>query len=212
MTDPIPDNNDSVARRNSRANLEHLLGTLIDQPDQRADIERDIDGIFGQDKAVMALDMSGFSRTTHQYGIVPFLLMIHQMKLLAAPSIESGRGLVLKAEADNLFALFDTVEDAVRASREIIARLDAANTVLPDDRQLYVSVGIGYGHILNIEDKDVFGDEVNLSSKLGEDIADRGDVLLTAQARDQLRDSTIELREESVSISGLTLIYYRVLS
>ena len=212
MTDPIPDNNDSVARRNSRANLEHLLGTLIDQPDQRADIERDIDGIFGQDKAVMALDMSGFSRTTHQYGIVPFLLMIHQMKLLAAPSIEAGRGLVLKAEADNLFALFDTVEDAVRASREIIARLDAANTVLPDDRQLYVSVGIGYGHILNIEDKDVFGDEVNLSSKLGEDIADRGDVLLTAQARDQLRDSTIELREESVSISGLTLIYYRVLS
>jgi len=212
MTDPIPDNNDSVARRNSRANLEHLLGTLIDQPDRRADIERDIDGIFGQDKAVMALDMSGFSRTTHQYGIVPFLLMIHQMKLLAAPSIEAGRGLVLKAEADNLFALFDTVEDAVRASREIIARLDAANTVLPDDRQLYVSVGIGYGHILNIEDKDVFGDEVNLSSKLGEDIADRGDVLLTAQARDQLRDSTIELREESVSISGLTLIYYRVLS
>jgi class 3 adenylate cyclase len=212
MTEPLSDNNESVSRRNSRANLEHLLDALIDQPDQRADIERDIDGIFGQDKAVMALDMSGFSRTTHQYGIVPFLLMIHQMKLLAGPSIEAGRGLVLKAEADNLFALFDTVADAVLASREVIARLNAANTVLPDDRQLYISIGIGYGHILNIEDRDVFGDEVNLASKLGEDIADKGEVLLTTSARDQLGDATIELREESVSISGLALIYYRVLN
>ncbi len=211
MTDPLSNPADPVSRRNSRTNLERLLDDWIDHPEHQADIVQDIESIFGQEKAVLALDMSGFSRTTHQQGIVSFLLMIHQMKLLAQPCIQAARGLVIKAEADNLFSLFDTVADALQASREIIARLNAANTVLPDERQLYISIGIGFGRILNIEDRDVFGDEVNLASKLGEDIAGQGEVLLTAEARAQVRDAALELRAESVSISGLTLTYYRVL-
>lgn len=212
MTDPASNDREPVPRRNSRAHLERLLDALIDHPERHLDTLREVDAVFGKDKAVMVLDMSGFSRTTHQHGVVSFLLMIHQMKLLAAPCITSARGLVLKAEADNLFALFDTVPDAIQAGREIISRLAAANTVLPDDRQLYVSIGIGFGHILDIEDLDVFGDEVNLASKLGEDIASIADILLTASARAQLGDLAVELREESVSISGLTLTYFRVLN
>lgn len=38
----------------------------------------------------MVLDMSGFSRTTKTQGMVPFLLMIRQMKLVAAPG-STGR-------------------------------------------------------------------------------------------------------------------------
>lgn len=212
MTDPFPGSHEPVARRNSRHNLERLLDDLIDHPERHADTLRQVDLIFRQDKAVRVLDMSGFSRTTRQHGVVPFLLMIHQMNLLAAPCIAGAHGLLLKAEADNLFAPFDTVEDAVQASRAIIPRLNAANTVLPDDRQLYVSVGIGYGHLLNVEDRDVFGDEVNLASRLGEDIAGKAEILLTANARAQLRDRSVELREESVSVSGLALTYYRLLS
>jgi class 3 adenylate cyclase len=156
--------------------------------------------------------MSGFSRTTQRLGIVSFLLMIHQMKLLAAPCIEAERGLVLKAEADNLFALFDTVDDAVRAGREIIQRLNAANMVLPEGRKLYVSIGIGYGNVLNIEDRDLWGDEVNLASKLGEDIGQIGEILLTAEARARMQDLGVMLQEENISVSGLMLTYYRVLS
>jgi len=210
-TDLPSDNNEPVSQRNSRANLERLLDALIDHPEERLAITRDIEDIFGQEKAVMALDMSGFSRTTQRLGIVSFLLMIHQMKLLAVPCIEAATGLVLKAEADNLFALFDSVDDAVRASQEIIQRLNAANIVLPDGRRLYVSVGIGYGYVLNIEDRDLWGDEVNLASKLGEDIAQLGEILITAEARAHLQGPTILLQEENLSVSGLTLTYYRVL-
>lgn len=210
MTHPSAANNEPVANRNSRTTLERLLNDIIEHPERRAEISQEIDGIFAQDKAVFVLDMSGFSRTTRQHGIVSFLLMIHQMQLMARPAIEHHRGLLLKAEADNLFCLFDTVEDAIGTAREIVRRLHTVNLILPENRRLYASVGIGYGRILNVGDHDLFGDEVNLASRLGEDVAERGAVLLTSQAHAQLKDSAVATREESLSISGLELTYYAV--
>jgi len=210
MNETVSDNNEPVARRNSRANLERLLGEINAEPERRDEISREIESIFGQDKAALVLDMSGFSRTTRQQGIVSFLLMIHQMKLIARPSIEKHGGLLLKAEADNLFCLFDTALDAVRAAGDIIQRLNTVNLLLPEGRRLYASIGIGYGRILNVDDEDLFGDEVNLASKLGEDVAERGAILLTPAARAQLEDDAVATREETLSISGLSLSYYVV--
>ena len=212
MDHSISDNNESVSQHNSRANLERILSDMIEEPERRTELSRMIEEIFSQDKAVLVLDMSGFSRTTQRHGIVSFLLMIHEMQLIARPCVEAHRGLLLKADADNLFCLFDTVADAVRASRDITERLNAANPLLPEDRRLYVSIGIGFGDILNIEDEDLFGNEVNLASKLGEDVAERGEILLTAAAHAQLQAADIPVREETVSISGLDVTYYKIQS
>ncbi|MBA3322059.1 MAG: adenylate/guanylate cyclase domain-containing protein [Pyrinomonadaceae bacterium] len=204
------DNNEPVARHNSRANLERLLTQMIEQPERRAEISGQLETEFGQQKAVMVLDMSGFSRTTQRLGIASFLLMIHQMQLVARPCVEAHQGLLVKAEADNLLCLFDTVAQAVKASRNITRHLGVANLLLPDDQRLYVSIGIGFGTILNIEDEDIFGNEVNLAAKLGEDIARMGDILLTDAAREQLDGSEVSIREESISISGIDLKYFAV--
>jgi len=209
MVDTISDNNEPVARHNSRETLERLLSEMIEQPERREAIAQEIASVFGQDKAILVLDMSGFSRTTHRHGIVSFLLMIHQMRLIACPCITNHAGIMVKAEADNLFCLFDTVADAVRAARDITQRLDTVNLVLPEDRRLYASVGIGFGHVLNIEDKDLFGNEVNLASKLGEDVAGQGAVLLTPEAFSHLQETgDIQAREETLNISGLSLSYF----
>ena len=117
---------------------------------------------------------------------------------------------MLKADADNLFCLFDTVRDAVRASREIIDHLNTANLLLPAQQHLYAAIGIGYGRVLNIAGQDMFGDEVNLASKLGEDIAGMGEVLLTSAARAELGDPGIPIPERTISVSGISLTYYTV--
>jgi adenylate cyclase len=211
MSDTISDNNEPVARHNSRSNLERLLSKLNAEPERQEELTREIESIFGQDKSVLVLDMCGFSRTTRQHGIVSFLRMIHQMKLIARPAIESHGGLLVKAEADNLLCLFDTSTDAVKAAAEIIQRLDSANLLMPEAHRLYASIGIGYGRILNVGDEDLFGDEVNLASKLGEDIAESGVILLTSAARAHLQsDSSVVTREEKLSISGLSLSYHIV--
>jgi adenylate cyclase len=208
MSETVSNNNEPVARRNSRSNLERLLGTLNAEPERREEITAEIESIFGQDKAVLVLDMSGFSRTTHQHGIVCFLLMIHQMHLVARPAIEQHGGLLVKADADNLFCLFDDTEAAVKAAVDIVRRLNTVNLLLPEGRRLYAAVGIGFGRILNVDDEDLFGDEVNLASKLGEDIAEKGQVLLTAASSAQLIDADFTTREETLSISGLSLTYH----
>ena len=43
-------------------------------------------------------------------------------------------------------------------------------------------MGIGYGEMLRVGDLDVWGREVNAASKLGEDTAKAGDILLTRAA------------------------------
>jgi len=195
---------------NSRGKLDSLLGEMLDRPEHRTQIEDQIEEIFTQHSAVMILDMSGFSRTTKDRGIVAFLLMIHQMQLLAEPCITDHNGVVVKKEADNLFCVFEDVEPAVRASREITQRLKTANVVLPKGMELYVSIGIGYGEILNIENEDIWGNEVNMASKLGEDIAELGEVLLTEDAHAQVEDPGLKFVQRSVSISGLDLNFFEV--
>ena len=213
MNDIFSDNEKSIEHVNSRMALSQLLNDMISFPERRSEIAETIEQTFGQSKAVLALDMSGFSRTTQQHGIISFLLMIHQMQLICRPCVEQHGGVVIKTDADNLFCLFDSVADAVKASREIITRLNAVNTVLPADRQLYVAFGIGYGKILNIGDEDIFGDEMNLACKLGEDIAEKGEILLTPAAKAELAKldgSSIAMREGAISISGIHLNYYYV--
>ena len=195
-------------RRNSRADLDRLLGEMIERPEAEAEIAAQIDRDFGEERAVMVLDMSGFARTTQRRGITAFLLMIHQMRRIAEPVVRDNGGLVVKAEADNLFCLFPGAPEAVAAAREIVRLLGSVNLLLPEDRRLHASIGIGYGRILNIDEDDLYGDEVNLASKLGEDIAGRGAILLTEAAKAQTDAAGIPTRAETVSVSGLTLTYH----
>jgi class 3 adenylate cyclase len=197
-------------RRNSRSHLNSILSEMIERPEAQAELAQQIDQDFGETRAVMVLDMSGFSRTTQRRGIVCFLLMIHQLKLLARPAIERAGGLVIKAEADNLFCLFEDVTDAVRAAREIMTRLETVNPLLPEDRRLHAAIGIGFGRILNVDEEDLFGDEVNLASKLGEDLAEAGQILLTGAANERCVAQGIETRSKEASISGLALNYFEL--
>ena len=197
-------------RRNSRDNLDRLLDEMIEKPSEYQALAAEVERDFAETRAVMVLDMSGFSRTTQRRGIVAFLLMIHQMKRIARPSVEQAGGIIVKSEADNLFCLFEDVPGAVAAARRIVERLETANLLLPEDSRLYASIGIGYGPILNVDEEDLFGDEVNLSSKLGEDIAERGMILLTEAARERAAAAGIETREDTASISGLSFTYHRL--
>jgi class 3 adenylate cyclase len=92
-------------KRNSKAHLERLLQQMLERPADEAELSRELEEQFAETRAVLVLDMSGFSRTTQLRGIVAFLLMIHRMRQIVTPVIEAHGGLVIKAEADNLLCL-----------------------------------------------------------------------------------------------------------
>ncbi len=155
---------------------------------------------------MLVLDTCGSSRTVRGQGIVHFLALLERMERLIRPCVDAARGRILRREADNLFAVFDDPNEAVRAARSIQHDVGAANEALPAEDEVGVSVGIGFGDLLLVGDDDAWGDEMNLASKLGEDLAECGETLVTKAARDALRgDEDVTLEERDYIVSGLSL-------
>jgi adenylate cyclase len=189
--------------------LRQLLQERIEHPERIAEIDQKIHDTFAETHAIMVLDMSGFSRLTIRYGIIHFLAMIHRMNAIVAPTVEEHGGRVVKLDADDVFAVFPDVSHAVDASVDVLNRLEAVNTGLPEELDLYASMGIGYGEVLNLGD-DMFGEQMNLASKLGEDLAHRSEILLTEAAYKKLEGSDREFEQIEMSISGLHLVVYKL--
>jgi len=190
------------------AELSRLLDARNEHPESLAEIDGEIWRRFGRTRAVLVLDMCGFSRLTMRYGITHFLAMIRRLQTIVRPVIAQGGGHVVKTEADNVFATFDDVPEALATARAIQRSLDAANAFLPEDWDLHAAIGIGYGPILLIGDADLFGSEMNIASKLGEDVAARGEILLSSGARERIA-AEFEATEIPVQLSGLALKVYR---
>jgi class 3 adenylate cyclase len=197
-----------VSAPHPRRELERLLAMRNEHPERLGDIDRQIHEEFAETHAVMVLDMCGFSRLTARYGIIHFLSMIHRLHGIVLPIIRAHDGTVVKTEADNVFAVFPDVPPAVVTAIEIQQRLDAANVFLPEDWDLHASLGIGYGELLMIGDDDMYGNEMNIASKLGEDIAGRGEVFLSEAAH-----ARAEGRYESrqIPISAMVVTAYKLL-
>jgi adenylate cyclase len=194
----------------TRAMLAEFLQERNEHPEKAAEIDAQIREVFSETHAIMVMDMSGFSRMTIAHGIIHFLSMIHRMHQIALPTVEEHGGEVIKWEADNVFAVFPEVERAVEAAIDILKRFSAANTMLPEEMDMHGKFGIGYGETLIIERDDLYGSEVNLASKLGEDLAGRGEILLTEEAFSRVDPAAQNYEEEHLSISGLELIVHRV--
>src|ERR687884_109052 len=197
--------------KNNVEEMSRLLQERNEYPERAAQIDSLIRERFGETYAVMVMDMSGFSRMTVKHGVIHFLAMIHRMNQIVAPTVREHGGRVIKFEADNAFATFDTVEAAVEAAIDISRRFSAANTMLPEEMDMHGKFGIGYGEVLIVEDKDLFGSEVNLASKLGEDLAERGEILLTEAAFAEVEAERREYEEVSMTISGLQLKVHKVI-
>lgn len=197
-------------RRKTRAELNKLLQERNEYPDRVAEIDADIRATFGETCAILVMDMSGFSRLTIKHGVIHFLAMIHRMNQIAMPAVEEHDGAIIKFEADNAFAIFRDVEQAVDAAVDIIKRLEAANTMLPDELDMHGKFGIGHGEVLIVQDEDLYGAEVNLASKLGEDLASRNEILLTDSAIKRVDTERRKYEEIEMSISGLHLVVHKV--
>ena len=166
----------------SRAYLKQLLSERNQHPHRATEIDQQIQQTFERRAALLALDMCGFTELSIEYGIIHYLAMIRQMEDVATPAVVGNGGTVIKQDADNLFAIFNEPAQALEAALDIFRAFDAVNRVVTVDRQIHGSIGIGYGETLIIGNEDLFSAEMNLACKLGEDIAERAEILITPAA------------------------------
>jgi adenylate cyclase len=165
---------------------EHRLWELIAERarpgvDLKA-LDQRIWDLFGETWAVMFTDLSGFSRQVEKFGILHFLQIILEHKEMLSPIIQRHDGILIKIEADSLIVIFRRTASAVRCAVEMQHVLKEFNLHRPPETEVLLCVGIGYGEMLRVGDIDVWGREVNAASKLGEDTAKAGEILLTKAA------------------------------
>ncbi|WP_016956905.1 adenylate/guanylate cyclase domain-containing protein [Catenovulum agarivorans] len=168
--------------------------------------------LYGTKGAVLIMDMSGFSLVTQKYGIVYYLSMIHRMQQITKPTIERHQGVVVKFVADNVFARFNSAAQAINAVVEINHLLDLENAKTPDVWDIQVAAGIDYGDYLLTDELDYFGDVVNKASKLGEDVARGGEILITENAYNSIAEPcAYPVEALEFNISGIKLNTFSVL-
>lgn len=156
---------------------------------------------FGCERTVLILDMAGFTRTSQEYGVAYYLTLIEKMRRHTAPLVLGAGGRVVKYEADNLFAVFPEPTAAMDFLVEAYRAMAEANEGADKAAQIHICAGLAHGKIL-LDDADFYGDAVNVASKLGEDLARHGEVLISQRVFDALKPTT-EHQFEEVGNHGL---------
>ena len=177
-----------------------------DNASHRQQIETQLWKDFGVVKSVLVMDLSGFSLLTQKYGVVHYLSMVRRMQIIAKPIIEDHGGDVVKFEADNCFAMFAEPCAAVRAAVALNHAFEEINFYTQEQFDIRVAIGIDHGDVLLIGGPDYFGDIVNTASKLGEDEARPGEILITERAFALLpTDAQILADHVQLDIAGVAI-------
>ena len=132
-------------------------------------------------RAVVFTDTADFTLRAAKDGILHFLMVFDAVAAVAASVVRRTKGELVKVEGDTLLIRYDDANAACRGVMDLEDAIQGYNRGRPDNEQVHFSYGIGYGDVLDT-DEDMFGLEVNLASKIGEDLAEPGEALLTPAA------------------------------
>ncbi len=132
-------------------------------------------------RAVVFTDTADFTLRTARDGILHFLMVFDTVATLAEKVVKKTGGEMVKVEGDSLLLRYEDANAAVRSVLALDDAIQVYNRGQSENEQVHFSYGVGYGDILDT-DHDMFGLEVNLASKIGEDLAEPGEALLTASA------------------------------
>ncbi len=95
-------------------------------------------------------------------------------------------GEVLQVRGDGVFALFDSVVEAVRFGIEMQKTTSDLNRDVPDDRHIRFRIGINLGEVIR-DDMGVSGDSVNIAARI-ETLAEPGSVCVSSAVYDQIKN------------------------
>lgn len=169
--------------------LNKLLAERARPGSDKAAVDAQIWELFGEEWAVMFTDLAGFSRNTEAFGITHFLQVIYESFRLFIPVIEQTGGILLKVEGDSMLVIFRNAQSALRCAISMQHAASAYNISRDDAEKVLVAIGLGYGRVLKFGDQDVYGQELKLACKLGEDLGENGQIQCSDNFRAQVKDA-----------------------
>lgn len=173
------------------------------------DVDRVLEARCVRELTVMMCDSSGFSRKTHDYGILQFLAVMTRCYDKLVPVVSAHGGSTIAHGADNLLAVFPDPAHGVAAACAMQAWLGRHNEGKHDREQFNLCIGLHHGKILRLKD-DVYGDKVNIAAKIGEDLASKDEILVTGEAERLLPPRVKRKYVRTVALGGKEFELYQV--
>ena len=174
-----------------------------------AAIDRKINEACGTELTVVSCDSSGFSKKTHEHGIIEFMDNMVKCHDALEKIVARHRGITLSDKADNLMLIFSEPVKAVACSIDMHRWLKKRNRGLPEHKKYSICVGIHHGALLRFTN-DAYGPAVNVAFKLGEDVAAKDELLVSGQVNEMIKKSFCTDYSKHVTIGGITFDVYKV--
>jgi class 3 adenylate cyclase len=133
--------------------------------------------------AIMFTDIAGFSR---QMGAdeARMLRLLDVHNQIIQQAVTTHHGTVIKTVGDAFLVDFPSVVHAVQCTQQIQAQLRTHNAEKEKAEQIHVRIGIHLGDIVQ-KDGDVFGDGVNVASRL-QGLADPDTICLSQKVYEEV--------------------------
>lgn len=135
--------------------------------------------------AIMAADAVDYSRLMHHDEDAGMSVLLHRRQVLE-DQIRRHRGRIFSGAGDSVLAEFSSAIDTVRCALDSQRLLQDINAEDSAERQLTFRIGINLGDVIATEDGNLYGDCVNLASRL-ESVAKPGGICLSEEAYRQVR-------------------------
>ena len=189
-----------------------VLWKLLDERSQPVseaeEIDRRIWDRYGDEGAIVFTDLCGFTHRSVEKGVIHFLQIIFESQRLLRPVIKQYKGSLIEAVGDSMLLWFTDVEEALNCSLEMQAACGDFNAGREPIDQMLLCVGISYGPVLRIGYSRLAGVEVNIASKLGEDIAEGYEILVSKAARQAATNMTgLEFTLTGIDLPGTDEVY-----
>ncbi|SDR61418.1 Adenylate cyclase, class 3 [Rhizobiales bacterium GAS113] len=136
--------------------------------------------------AILAADVVGYSRLMGVDEVGTLRALKAMRGEILEPLIAGHRGRIVKTTGDGFLVEFASVVDAVSCAVAIQRDLDPFPARATEKGALTLRIGVNIGDII-IDGADIFGDGVNLASRL-ESICEPGGVTVSRAVHEQIRD------------------------
>ena len=134
--------------------------------------------------AILAADVVGYSRLMGANEVGTLTALKQHRTEMIDPCIASNGGRIVKLTGDGILVEFPSVVSAVECATQVQREMRARNADVPDDRRIEFRIGVNLGDVI-IEDDDIFGDGVNVASRL-ESVARPGGVAVSSSVRENV--------------------------
>jgi adenylate cyclase len=135
---------------------------------------------------IMVADVDGYSRLMRADEERTLDDLRAHIAELVAPVVERFHGRIVKTAGDGVLIEFGSAVEAVRSAVELQRGMVERNLAVPMERRQAFRMGLHLGDVI-VSDDDVFGDTVNVASRL-EGLAEPGSIVLSASVYEQVRD------------------------